>query len=52
MPPRSPKSLLLVDSSFHGAELVTSPPARIPEQFRGAVYQSRGAVLRFLSENS
>jgi hypothetical protein len=47
-----PKELVLIDSSFHSSELLTTPPARIPKQFRGAVYQSRAAVLRFLSENS
>jgi pimeloyl-ACP methyl ester carboxylesterase len=40
-----PKELALVDSSFHSSELVTSAPADI-------VKQTRGAVFRFLSENS
>jgi pimeloyl-ACP methyl ester carboxylesterase len=40
-----PKELVLVDSSFHSSELVTYAPADI-------VRQTRGAVFRFLSENS
>jgi hypothetical protein len=40
-----PKELALVDSSFHSSELVTTAPADI-------VRQTRGAVFRFLSENS
>lgn len=40
-----PKELVLVDSSFHSSGLVTYAPADI-------VRQSRGAVFRFLSENS
>ncbi len=40
-----PKELALFDSSFHSSELVTTAPADI-------VRQTRGAVFRFLSENS
>ena len=40
-----PKELALVDSSFHSSELVTTAPADI-------VRQTRGAVFRFLSKNS
>ena len=41
-----PKALALVDSSYHSSELVTTAfPADI-------VRQTRGAVFRFLSENS
>ncbi len=40
-----PKGLVLVDSSFHSSELVTYATADI-------VRQTRGAVFRFLSENS
>jgi pimeloyl-ACP methyl ester carboxylesterase len=40
-----PKELALVDSSYHSSELVTTAEADI-------VRQTRGAVFRFLSENS
>jgi pimeloyl-ACP methyl ester carboxylesterase len=40
-----PKELALVDSSFHSSELVTTASADI-------VRQTRGALFRFLSENS
>jgi pimeloyl-ACP methyl ester carboxylesterase len=40
-----PKELALVDSTFHSSELVTTAPA-------GIVRQTRGALFRFLSKNS
>ncbi len=40
-----PKEVVLVDSSFHSSELVTTAPPDI-------VRQTRRAVFRFLSENS
>jgi pimeloyl-ACP methyl ester carboxylesterase len=40
-----PKELVLVDSSFHSSDLVTTAPA-------GIVRETRAAVFRFLSENS
>lgn len=40
-----PKELVLVDSPFHSSQLVTTAPADI-------VRQTRGAVFRFLSKNS
>jgi pimeloyl-ACP methyl ester carboxylesterase len=42
---KEPKELALVGSSFHSSELVTTAPA-------GIVRQTRGAVFRFLRENS
>jgi pimeloyl-ACP methyl ester carboxylesterase len=44
-PAEEPKELALVDSSYHSSELVTYAPADI-------VRQTRGAVFRFLRENS
>jgi pimeloyl-ACP methyl ester carboxylesterase len=42
---KEPKELALVGSTFHSSELVTTAPADI-------VRQTRGAVFRFLRENS